>query len=54
VLVNELIPKLGRDEVKRRLFKILDASLGTFKTPFQARTYKKVIKSLEKVAILEI
>ena len=31
---------------------MLDSRLGTFKTPFQARNYKKVILSLQKSKIL--
>jgi hypothetical protein len=37
---------MGITELQSQLFQILDSRLGTFKTPFQARNYKKVILSL--------
>lgn len=38
--------QMGINELQRQLFNIFDSRLGTFKTPFQARNYKKVILSI--------
>jgi len=44
--------QMGISELQRQLFDLLDSRLGTFKTPFQARNYKKVILSVQKSRIL--
>ena len=44
--------ELGIVLLQTQLFQLLDSRLGTYKTPFQARTYKKVILSLQKSKIL--
>ena len=44
--------QMGILELQSQLFQILDSRLGTFKTPFQARNYKKVILALQKSRIL--
>jgi hypothetical protein len=43
---------MGILELQSQLFQLLDSRLGTFKTPFQARNYKKVILALQKSRIL--
>lgn len=43
---------MGISELQGQLFQLLDSRLGTFKTPFQARNYKKVILALQKSRIL--
>ena len=44
--------QMGITELQGQLFQILDSRLGTFKTPFQARNYKKVILAISKSNIL--
>jgi len=44
--------QMGISELQGQLFQLLDSRLGTFKTPFQARNYKKVILALQKSRIL--
>ena len=44
--------QMGILELQSQLFQLLDSRLGTFKTPFQARNYKKVILALQKSRIL--
>lgn len=43
---------MGIGKLQSQLFDLLDSRLGTFKTPFQARNYKKVILSIQKSKIL--
>lgn len=45
--------EMGLQELKLKLFSILDARLGTYKTPFQARTYQKIITAFGKCRILD-
>lgn len=43
---------MGISELQSQLFQLLDSRLATYKTPYQARIYKMVIKSLEMCAVI--
>jgi hypothetical protein len=47
-------PKLGGDtkSLGKEIFKILDANLGTKKTPNEAKNYKKLLTAIEKYKLL--
>lgn len=52
-IYNNYASVMGRSEIQSNLFQILDKRLGSYKTQFQARTYKKVIAALQKCQIMD-